>query len=55
MVLCFMINKKYILKPFFETPRKHDRTYTDIKFSMGLPTRGELKQRINMFLEGLTH
>ena len=40
---------------FDETPRKGDRTYIDIKFSMERPTTGELKQRINMFLEGLTH
>ena len=40
---------------FDEAPRKGDRTYIDIKFSMERPTTGELKQRINMFLEGLTH
>ncbi len=40
---------------FNEALRKGDRTYVDIKFSMERPTTGELKQRINMFLEGLTH
>ena len=40
---------------FDEAPRKGDSTYIDIKFSMERPTTGELKQRINMFLEGLTH
>ena len=36
---------------FNEVPRKGDRTYVNIKFSMERPTTGELKQRINMFLE----
>ena len=40
---------------FDEAPRKGDRTYIILKFSMERPTTVELKQRINMFLEGLTH
>ena len=39
---------------FFEAPRKDNKTSVDIKFSMERPTIEELKQRINIFIKGLT-